>query len=49
MIDQALRLPIAEPVLVFTEDRHEGLGEGAFGEQPAQQVGQLEGDEKGDR
>jgi hypothetical protein len=31
----------------LAEHRHEGLREGAFGKQAAQQVGQLEGDKEG--
>ena len=37
----------AAPVPVFRQQRDERLREGAFGEQPAQQVGQPEGDEEG--
>jgi hypothetical protein len=37
----------AAPVPVFAENRHKGLRESAFGKQPAQQVGQLEGDKEG--
>jgi hypothetical protein len=33
--------------LVFGQDRHEGLRKRAFAEQPAQQVGQAEGDVEG--
>ncbi len=33
--------------LILRQDRHEGLRKGAFGEDPPQQVGQLEGDEEG--
>ena len=47
VIDQAEGFHVAALVLVFAEDGHEGLREGALGEQPAQQVGQLEGDEEG--
>ena len=35
--------------LVLGQDRHERLGEGAFGENASQQVGQLEGDDEGVR
>ncbi len=38
---------LASAILVLCQHRHEGLGEGALGEQPAQQVGQLEGHEEG--
>jgi hypothetical protein len=47
MVDQQPGFLVAALVLVFAEDRHEGLRESAFGEHPAQQVGQLEGDEEG--
>jgi hypothetical protein len=35
--------------LVLRQDRHEGLGESAFGKDAPQQVGQLEGDDEGVR
>ena len=38
---------IAATILVLGEDGHECLREGAFGKQPAQQVGKAEGNEKG--
>ena len=47
MVHQVARGIVAAARLVLGQDGHEGLGEGALGEQAAQQVGQLEGDEKG--
>jgi hypothetical protein len=46
VIDEQARVVLAAPVLVFREDRHEGLGECPLGEQPSQQVGDPERDEK---
>jgi hypothetical protein len=47
VVDQQQGFAVAALVLVFAEDGHEGLREGALGEHPAQQVGELEGDEEG--
>ena len=46
VIHEQPRLVLAAAVLVLGEDRDEGLREGALGEQPAQQVRDLEGDEE---
>ena len=40
-------MPATELVLVLTDDRHEGLGERAFGEQSSQEVRDLERDQPG--
>ncbi|MNZ54368.1 hypothetical protein D3C78_722670 [compost metagenome] len=45
--DEHARRLLALLGLVFGKNRHEGLGERAFGEDPAQQVGQLESHEEG--
>ena len=47
VVDQGLGGGVALLALVFGQDRHEGLRERAFAEQPAQQVGQAEGDIEG--
>ena len=47
VVDQGAGVFRAALVLVFAKNGHESLREGAFREHPAQQVGQLEGDEKG--
>ncbi len=47
LIDQGFGRGVAVAVLVFRQNRHEGLRKRAFGEQPPQQVGNLEGDEEG--
>jgi len=46
VIDQRPRVVFIALVFVFTKDGYEGLGERAFGKHAAQQIGQLEGDEK---
>ena len=46
VIDQQFGFVVPAPVTVFAENRHERLRERALGEQAAQQVGQLERDEK---
>ena len=46
-VHQAVRGLIAFAIPDLRENRHEGLGKGAFGEHPAQQIGQAEGDEEG--
>ena len=46
-VDQRLVLLQVVLVLVLAQNRHERLREGALGEQAAQQVGNLEGDEEG--
>ncbi|MNZ79646.1 hypothetical protein D3C78_982560 [compost metagenome] len=45
-VDQLLDLGQAALRAVLGEHRHEGLGEGALGEQAAHEVGNLEGDEE---
>ena len=45
--DEGPRRLLALLVLVLCQDRHESLGKRPLGEDPPQQVGQLEGDEKG--
>jgi hypothetical protein len=47
VVDQGLGGFLAVLGLVFGQDGHEGLRERALGEQPAQQVGQAEGDIEG--
>ena len=47
MVDQALGGGVAMPGLVFGQDRHEGLREGALGKQAAQQVGDAKRDNEG--
>ena len=46
LIDQGMGGLMALAAFVFRQDRHEGLRERAFGKQPPQQVGDLEGDEE---
>src|SRR5439155_4249471 len=45
-VDQRLGLGLGMAVLVLGEHRHEGLREGALGEQAPQQVRDAEGDEE---
>ena len=45
MIDQGFGGGIALLVFVFGQDRHKRLRKRAFGEQPAQQIGNTEGDD----
>ena len=47
VVDEGLEFRVAALGLVFGEHRHEGGGKGALGKQPAQEVGDLEGDEEG--
>ena len=47
VIHQHAGLGVPAPGLVFGQNRHEGLRKRALGEQPAQQVGDAEGDEEG--
>ena len=47
MIHQQLGLVVSAPLVVFAEDRHEGLRKRALGKQAAQQVGQTGGDNIG--
>jgi hypothetical protein len=47
MVGQLLAGLLPVLVLVFGQDRHEGLRERAFGKQAAQQVGDAEGHDKG--
>ena len=47
VVGQFLGGGAALPALVFSQDRHERLRKGAFGKQPAQQVGNAEGDVEG--
>ncbi|MPM42526.1 hypothetical protein SDC9_89191 [bioreactor metagenome] len=46
MVDQRARVLLAPLVLVLPQYGDERLGECAFGEHAAEQVGQLEGNEK---
>jgi hypothetical protein len=46
-IDQCLGLDFPATIAVFGQDGNEGLRERSLGKQPAQQVGQAEGDEEG--
>ena len=39
LVDQALGVVFAEPVLVFPQDGDECLGKRSFGEQAAKQIG----------
>jgi len=38
---------VAVAVFIFRQDRHKCLGKSPFGKQAPQQIGDLEGDEKG--
>src|SRR5688572_4849212 len=46
-VDQLTHVLRGALVFVLADDRHEGLGKRAFGEQPAQEVGDLEGHQPG--
>ena len=48
-VDQILHLGQGEPGAVLRQYRYERLGKGPFGEQPTQEIGDLEGDEEGIR
>ena len=49
MVGQLLARFLAMLVLVFRQDRHEGLRERTLGKQAAQQVGDAEGNNEGVR